>query len=113
MSELVQRLAKGSHPVTVGGPIPSVKDLKDQIDRGYAHIKFTQTKGGTDLGVRLEMEACSIDKADFDKGTGKVHLEGTLTLDYVPVRCVADIDLADLNGKGHLVIRKEEKKESN
>jgi hypothetical protein len=26
-----------------------------------------------------------------------------LTLNYVPVRCIADIDLASLEGKGHLV----------
>ena len=33
-----------------------------------------------------------------------VHVEGTLTLNYVPVRCVADIDLATLNGTGQLVV---------
>jgi hypothetical protein len=104
MSELVQRLAKGDHPVTAGGPNPSVEQLKQSIDREYVHIKFTATRGGTDLGVRLDKEASSLEGADFEKATGTVHLEGTLTLDYVPVRCVADLDLETLNGTGHLEI---------
>jgi hypothetical protein len=40
--------------------------------------------------------------ADFGNQTGTVHLEGDLTLDYVKVRCIADIDLQTLNGKGRL-----------
>ena len=104
MSDLVQRLATGEHPITSGGPDPSVQRLKEAIDRKYVHIKFTQTKGGTDLGVRLDEEACSFDQADFENSTGKIHVEGTLTLDYVPVRCVADLDLDSLDGTGHLVI---------
>jgi hypothetical protein len=33
-----------------------------------------------------------------------VHVEGTVILNYDPVRCIADIDLATLNGTGHLVV---------
>ncbi|MFI6058270.1 hypothetical protein [Streptomyces sp. NPDC051286] len=40
---------------------------------------------------------------DFVEGTGSVHVEGILTLNYVQVRCVADIDLTSLSGSGHLV----------
>ena len=36
--------------------------------------------------------------------SGTVHLEGGLTLDYVKVRCIADIDLTTLAGQGHLEI---------
>jgi hypothetical protein len=31
-----------------------------------------------------------------------IHVEGELTLDYVRVRCIADVDLATLEGTGHL-----------
>jgi hypothetical protein len=55
------------------------------------------------LGVRLDREACDFSEADFERGEGHVHLEGGLTLDYVKVRCVADLDLSTLAGKGHLV----------
>ncbi|MGH9754837.1 MAG: hypothetical protein ACREA2_18830, partial [Blastocatellia bacterium] len=40
--------------------------------------------------------------ADFDNGGGTVHVEGNLTLDYVKVRGIADINLATQEGKGHL-----------
>ncbi len=105
MNELVARLAQGKHPVTVGGPKPSVAELKKRIEEiGYVFIKFTDTRGGTDLGVRVDKAATTLQHADFNRATGVVHVEGTLTLNYVPVRCVADIDLATLNGTGHLVV---------
>jgi hypothetical protein len=76
--------------------------LKDAIDRNYVHVKFTDTKGGTELGVRLDKDACNFSNADFEGGTGMIHVEGELTLDYVRVRCIADVDLATLEGTGHL-----------
>jgi uncharacterized protein YbdZ (MbtH family) len=102
---LVKRLAQGSHPLAAGlRPEESVKALKESIDRGYVHIKFTATKGGTELGVRLDTTACDFSRADFETQKGTVHLEGGLTLDYVKVRCIADIDLTTLEGQGHLEI---------
>ena len=70
---------------------------------GYVFIKFTGTRGGTDLGVRVDKAATDLSQAHFEDGSGVAHVEGTLTLDYVKVRCIADIDLASLNGTGHLV----------
>ncbi|MBW4506991.1 MAG: MbtH domain protein [Scytonematopsis contorta HA4267-MV1] len=103
MNELVQRLSQGKHPVEASlRPEKTATALKESIDRGYVHIKFTNTKGGTDLGVQLDTEASSFKEADFDHQKGKVHLVGNLTLNYVKVRCVADIDLATLDGKGYL-----------
>jgi uncharacterized protein YbdZ (MbtH family) len=102
---LVQRLAQGSHPLAAGlRPEKSVQALKESIDRGYVHLTFTETKGGTELGVRLDTAACDFSHADFERQTGRVHLEGGLTLDYVKVRCIADIDLTTLAGQGHLEI---------
>lgn len=103
MNELVQRLSQGEHPIEASlRPQKTAAALKESIDRGYVHIKFTQTKGGTDLGVRLEKETSNWREADFIQSTGKVHLVGNLTLNYVKVRCIADIDLETLKGKGHL-----------
>lgn len=100
---LVDRLCEGNHPVEAGlRPERTAKLFKEAIDRGYVHIKFTQTKGGTELGVRLDRDACDFSKADFESGVGTVHIEGGLTLDYVKVRCVADIDLKTLEGAGRL-----------
>lgn len=108
MNELVERLSQGDHPVAVGGPKPSLDEFKKRIeDMGYVFIKFTGTRGGTDLGVRVDKAAVDLSKADFAQATGVAHVEGTLTLNYVKVRCVADIDLATLQGTGHLVILEE------
>ena len=101
---LIDRLCEGDHTVEASlRPEKTVRMFKDAIDRNYVHIKFTDTKGGTELGVRLDRDMCDFSNADFERGTGTVHLEGTLTLDYVPARCVADIDLTSLEGLGHLV----------
>lgn len=108
MDELVQQLAQGEHPVTVGGPNPSLAEFQKRLgDMGYVFIKFTATRGGTDLGVRVDKSATDLSHADFDQQTGIAHVEGTLTLNYVKVRCVADIDLATLDGTGHLVALEE------
>ncbi|MGH7998036.1 MAG: MbtH domain protein [Brasilonema sp.] len=103
MNELVQRLSEGEHLVETSlRPEKTATALKESIDRGYVHIKFTDTRGGTDLGVRLDSEASRFNEADFEHQTGKVYLVGNLTLNYVKVRCIADIDLGTLEGKGHL-----------
>jgi hypothetical protein len=70
---------------------------------GYVHVKFTETRGGTELGIRLDQEALDLSRADFESQSGVVHMEGELTLDYVKVRCITDINLGTLDGKGYLV----------
>jgi uncharacterized protein YbdZ (MbtH family) len=100
---LVERLCDGDHSVEVGLRPRTANLFKESIDRGYVHIKFTQTKGGTELGFSLDRNASDFSMADFENGQGNVHFEGSLTLDYVKVKCVADIDLSTLEGKGHLV----------
>lgn len=106
--ELVDRLSEGDHPVIASiRPERTVELLKEALDRGYVHIKFTDTKGGTELGVRLDQEGSDFSAGDFEKKTGTIHIEGNLTLNYVKVRCVADIDLSTLEGTGHLVPVKE------
>lgn len=108
MDELVQRLSQGDHPVTVGGPKPSMDEFRRRVeDMGYVFIKFTDTRGGTDLGVRVDKSATDLSQAHFDQATGSAHVEGTLTLNYVKVRCIADIDLKTLNGTGRLVALEE------
>lgn len=101
---LVDKLCEGDHPVEASlRPQKTVKLLKEAIDRNYLHVKFTDTKGGTELGVRLDRDHCDFSRADFENGTGAVHIEGGLTLDYVKVKCIADIGLNTLEGTGHLV----------
>jgi len=101
--DLVTRLCKGKHPVEVSlRTEKTARGLKERIDLGYVYIKFTETRGGTELGVRLDRDAIDLSQADFENQTGAAHLEGGLTLNYVKVRCIADINLQTLKGEGRL-----------
>lgn len=103
MSELVKRLSDGVHPVQVGLREPrTTKALKECLDRGYVHVKFTGTRGGTELGFAIDDTQSDLSGADFERETGQVTLVGRLTLDYIPVQCVATINLPSLEGAGRL-----------
>jgi len=100
---LVDRLCESNSPVEVGlRPEKTVRQFKEAIDRDYVHIKFTNTRGGTELGVRLDRNSCDFTKADFESGAGTAHIEGELTLDNVKVKCIAEINLETLEGEGRL-----------
>ncbi len=105
MNDLVKRLSEGSHAIEVSlRPERTTKLFKEQLDRGHVLIKFTQTRGGTELGVPLDKSRSDLTQANFDSETGKVRVCGELTLDYVPVRVVADIELPSMQGQGHLEV---------
>ncbi len=105
MNDLVKRLSEGSHAVEIScRPDRTVKLFKEQVDRGHVLVKFTETRGGTELGVPLDKTRSDLTQANFDAETGKVRVCGELTLDYVPVRVVADIELPTMRGQGHLEI---------
>lgn len=100
---LVDRLSGGEHAVVFSGrPERTAKALQARLDMGYVHLTFTGTRGGTELGVRLDPAASDWTTANFENGTGSVRVAGSLTLDYVKVRCVASLDLATLAGTGRL-----------
>lgn len=100
---LVDRLSSGDHPVEVSlYPEASVKGFKESLDNGYVRVKFTDTTGGTELGVTLDKGASDLSRADFNEGTGEARIVGSLSLDYTKVRCIANIDLKTLAGLGHL-----------
>lgn len=105
MNELVKKLSEGSHPVEASlKPEKTVTAFQESIERGYVYIKFTNTQGGTELGIKLDNNASDLSTANFEQKTGIAHIVGDLTLNYVPVKCIADIELATLTGKGHLEI---------
>lgn len=108
MSDLPTRLSQGDHPVAYRASRGDARtELRDAIDRQYVHVLFTGTQGGTELGFRPDPERSDLSRADWEKGEGTVHLEGELSIDGVHVRCVADIDLATVEGTGHLEILQE------
>lgn len=101
MNELVKRLSQKEQRVQANRPDKSVKALQRRIDLNYVHILFEET--GTEIGIGLDRDKCEFGKANFEKRTGKVHLEGVLTLNFDKVRCIADISLRTMRGKGRLI----------
>ncbi|MGW5767220.1 hypothetical protein ACWEWM_37685, partial [Streptomyces tendae] len=76
MDELVRRLSAEGQKTAVGGPSPSVEDFQRRVaEKGYVFIKFTDTAGGTDLGVRVDAAASDLSGADFARGVGSVHAD--------------------------------------
>ena len=77
MNELVERLSQGDHPVEASlRPARTAEALKERIDLGYVHVKFTDTRGGTELGYRLDQDATDVDQASFeDKSCYDCHDE--------------------------------------
>jgi hypothetical protein len=105
MSELVKNLAAGQHRIEVSlRPERTIAALKECVDRGWVQVKFTDTRGGTELGVPIDRERTRVSDADFSQGSGSITIVGQLSLDWVPVACVATIDLSTLEGTGHLEI---------
>jgi uncharacterized protein YbdZ (MbtH family) len=99
------RLSRGSHPVELCvRPERTMDALARQIDTGYVHVRFTSTRGGTELAFPLDLEAIDRIKSQVARGEGPLQVSGSLTLDYIPVRCIADIDLATFTGTGALQI---------
>jgi hypothetical protein len=110
MNELTGRLTV-NQPIVMGGANPTVEELRNRMgEMGYVLVKFTETRGGTELGFPLDRGLTDLSGADFDNRTGTVHVEGNLILNDDPVRCIADIDLATLKGTGRLAL--EEKAEA-
>jgi hypothetical protein len=103
MNALVKYLCQGEHPIeALLRPERSAQRLKECIDRDFVNVRFTDTRGGTELGFRVDRQASDFTNASSDLTEGKIKLVGCLTLDYVKVQCVAELDLRTLSGSGHL-----------
>ena len=105
MSELVQFLCKGDHPIEARLREKTRDALKESIASGHVRIKFTDTRGGTELGVAIDRSRSDLRAIEGDNGSAEIRVVGDLTLDYVQVSCLARIDLATLEGEGHLELR--------
>jgi hypothetical protein len=105
INELVARLSNGKHEVILEDRNDSYEDIKNRIENGFVHIKFTKTKGtGTELGINVDLNKTNIKEVDFDNKSGILHIEGTTNLNYNDVRCIADIDLSNKLGEGLLKV---------
>lgn len=101
MSELIEFLS--AQPRELAMPrYADARELRECIARDYVLLRFTGTRGETELGLPLDRARCDLSAADFDAGQGEVVLVGRVTLDFVEVECEARVDLASLSGSGCL-----------
>jgi uncharacterized protein YbdZ (MbtH family) len=101
--DLIAFLSDGDHPLQATAQ--SVEHFLERVKSGYVNIKFTDTRGGTEIGVRLDSAASDTTGADIEGYKGNVRIAGNLTLNYQPVRLVAEVALETLIGSGRLQLR--------
>jgi uncharacterized protein YbdZ (MbtH family) len=102
---LVERLSHGDHAVEVVGLGEDPRrHLRERIELGHVMVRFTETEGGTELGIRFDPKTLELGGFDLEAGTGKLALRGELTLDGTRVRVHADIDGASMAGRGRLEV---------
>jgi hypothetical protein len=102
MDELVARLSQGKHKVSIGERGESYQEIKERINKGFFHVKFTETRGGTELGISVDLEKTNVNTISLESGL--LHIEGTTNLNYEDVRLIADIQMADKSGYGYLAV---------
>jgi len=101
--DLVAFLSEGHHPIQASAQ--SAEQFLERIRAGYVNIKFTDTRGGTELGVKLDAAASDTTGAGIEGNKGNVRIAGNLTLNYQPVRLVAEVALETLMGSGRLQLQ--------
>jgi len=100
--DLLTRLSDDDHPVElVLRPAPSLAALRETIARDYVLVKFTGTRGGTELGVPLDRQRSDLAAADL--GSGRIYVHGDIVLDGNTAQVSAIVDVSTLNGTGRLI----------
>lgn len=102
---LLEKLSQGGHPIEVLGLAEAgAQGLRQRVEAGHVRVLFTDTQGGTELGLRFDPQAVDAGAADWDAGKGRLRLAAELRLDGAAVRCAVDIDIERLQGMGRLEI---------
>ena len=103
MSDLVSKLSQGTHAVELKlRPESTRQALKECLERRYVHVRFINTRGGTELGFKLDESTAQAALAGVDDGQSVIHVSGNLSLDYERIRCVAEINPETFEGTGRL-----------
>ncbi len=102
VDRLVKKLSTGTHPVLFEPKTTTLNEVKQRLNQGFVFVRFAETQGGTELGITVDNALTSLQDANFEMGSGTLHVAGTCTLNFQKVRCVADIDLATRHGIGYL-----------
>ena len=105
MDRLVKSLSTGKHNIDFESRTETLDELKERVfEMKFVFVKFTDTQGGTELGINVDDTLTDLSKGNFEKGTGKIKIAGTCELNYHKIRCYADVDLKTRKGKGYLEV---------
>lgn len=107
MDKLVTKLLTGNHPVLIEPRTEDINEIKERLNQGFVFIKFTDTQGGTELGINVDSQLTCLDKGNFGTNQGTVQVIGTCELNFQKVRCIADIDLSTRQGTGRIELLQE------
>lgn len=103
MDDLVDRLVKNKkNPIIFEPRTSDVDELKMRLENGFVLVKFTNTAGGTELGLTLDTSLTNSNEADLDKLTGQLSLSGMCELNSYRVRCIVKVNLETMHGEGYL-----------
>ena len=102
MDDLVERLLK-KQPIDFESRTDSMEEVKERLmEMKFVFVTFTETNGGTELGIDVDLNLTDIANADFDQAAGTISVVGTCKLNYQKVRCIAEVDLSTKKGTGYL-----------
>ena len=112
MDRLVKQLSRGKHPVLFEPRTNEYAELRERlVEMKFVFVKFMDTMGETELGIDVDDSLTKLENADYENGTGNIHIVGTCELNYHKVRCIVDIDLESKKGVGYLKVLDELEKD--
>jgi len=102
MDYLVEKLLNKQH-IDFESRTESMQEIKERLtEMKFVFVTFTETNGGTELGINVDLALTNIRNADFEQGTGVISVVGTCKLNYQRIRCIAEVDLSTKKGTGYL-----------
>ena len=109
MDDLVAKLISCKQEIVLETSTENLLELEERLkNTKFVFVTFSQTRGGTELGINLDDSLTLLDGADFKQGIGNIRIVGTCELNYHKVKCIGDIDLATRKGNGHLEVISEQ-----
>lgn len=103
MDRLVAQLSNGKHPVEFESRTETYDEIKDRLlAMRFVFIKFTDTIGGTEIGINVDEKLSDLTGGNFENGSGKIYVVGNCELNFYKVRCIANIDLSTKKGTANL-----------
>lgn len=102
---VVEVLSRGDHHVEIVGlGQDPLRRLRERIELGHVMVRFPETRGGTELGIRFDPKALDLTGCDLEGAKGMLVLQGNIILDGTRVCVHAKIEVAKMVGRGWLEI---------